>query len=110
MTKHLFFILSLGLVLLSCTDDKPYMTIENRDYTFEAMGGAQSVVFETNVDWKAVPSMGWCTVSPTSGSERAKGLIITVAANDTYSERVCKVAFTSCCYVEVVKVTQQGKK
>ncbi len=45
MTKHLFFILSLALVLLSCADDKPYMTIENHDYTFEAMGGAQSVVF-----------------------------------------------------------------
>ena len=110
MKSYLFLLLSFCMLLLSCADDDPYMTIENRDYTFEAAGGAQSVVFETNVDWKAVPSMGWCTVSPTRGNDRAKGLTITVAANDTHSQRVCKVTFTSCCYVEVIKVTQQGKK
>lgn len=110
MKKHLFLLLLFCVVLLSCSDSDPYMTIENRDYTFEAAGGAQSVVFETNVDWKAVSSLGWCTVSPANGSEGAKGLTITVAANDTYSQRVCKVTFTSCCYVEVVRVTQQGKQ
>ena len=50
MKSYLFLLLSFCMLLLSCADDDPYMTIENRDYTFEAAGGAQSVVFETNVD------------------------------------------------------------
>lgn len=35
MKKTLFLVLLLGMLLMSCSDDDPYMTIEKSDYTIE---------------------------------------------------------------------------
>lgn len=98
------------MVLLSCNDGEPYMTIENSDYTFEAIGGEQAVAFVTNVDWTAKASQDWCTVSPVSGGELAKEMSIAVAVNNTYDDRRCSVTITTCCFVKTVTITQMGKR
>ncbi len=109
MKKTLFLVLLLGMLLMSCSDDDPYMTIEKSDYTIEALGGVEAVSFETNVDWEAVSSVSWCRVSPNNGGKSAKGFSITIDANNTYEGRRCSVYITSCCFRKVVTIYQQGR-
>lgn len=107
MKKHIFFLLSLCIVMLSCKDDDPDMIIDNPNITFESVGGSQTVAFETNVDWSAKVPVNWCAVSPSSGDDSAKGITITVIANDTHSERRCSVTITTCCFTKLINVTQK---
>lgn len=79
MKKDLLLLLSLFFVILSCQkDEDPYVSINQTDVTINDIGGSQSISFESNVNWTAKSSAGWCSVSPSSGNAGPSSTTITV--------------------------------
>ena len=107
MKKHVLFFLSLCFVMLTCQkDEDPYIKIIQNDITINDGGGAQTISFETNVNWVAKTSANWCTVSPASGDASMKNTTVTLTANDTYDTRSCTVTIMAGSMSETITINQ----
>lgn len=73
-------------VMLS--QDKPYLEVatNNRQLSFIAKGGTQSIEVKSNVDWN-VDAPTWIVCSPQTGGMNDETLTITVDENPTNTQR-----------------------
>ena len=118
MKKYLLLILSLTLIVFSCSDgdddpvivvEEPMLTLKSSTVDFSNEGGTQSVSFETKLNWTAKSSETWCDVSPKSGGGGVKVVTITATANKEYDNRSCSITITSGNLSKTITV-KQGEK
>lgn len=114
MKKYLLLLLSLTLVIFSCSDsDDPISVVEDAKITLNDTklelpneGGVKSILFETKKNWTAKSDASWCTLSPTSGDASVKSINVTLSANDTYDDRDCMITISADGLSKSITVTQ----
>lgn len=114
MKKYLLLLLSLTLLIFSCSDsddpipvvEDPSITLKESKADFANEGGVQSISFETNKNWTAKADATWCTLSPTSGTASLKSITVTVAANDAYDDRSCTITISAGGLSKTITVAQ----
>jgi hypothetical protein len=91
-------------------DDPPVadvLTVSASALTFTASGSSQSIAVTANVNWTAVSSDAWATVSPASGSNN--GTVSVTAAANTGDTRTATITLTGSDITCTVTVTQVGQ-
>ncbi|MDR3269429.1 MAG: BACON domain-containing protein [Tannerella sp.] len=92
-------------------DDNPpvadELTVSESTLTFTASGGSQPIAVTANVNWTAVSSDAWATVSPASGSDN--GTVSITAAANTGDARTATITLTGSNITCTVTVTQAGR-
>ncbi len=94
MKYNILILLSLLLVNLSCDNEEdPYINLSQNQtsFTINNIGNSQTISFDTNVSWTTKTSQSWCTVSPASGEAGTNSITVTVAPNELYDSRSCKL-------------------
>ena len=95
MKKNILLLLSLCLLLFSCSEEVvPSITLNQIEFTVSDAAASKSISFESNMNWTAKSSESWCTVSPASGNPSTKSIIATLSANTTYDARSCIVTIS----------------
>lgn len=95
--KKLSYIIILISILFACTKNEPEPTASisvtnGTELSFAGNDTAgKEVVFETNYDWTATPSVSWCKLSRTSGSKGTGSFSVTVDKNETDEQRSASI-------------------
>lgn len=108
MKKDFLFLLSLCLVIFSCSNEEtvPSITLNQLEIIISSEGGSQTVSFDSNVSWTVISSANWCVVSPSSGDATTKSTTVTLANNDTYDDRSCTVTIRAGSLYKAITITQ----
>ena len=111
MKKYLLIIAAAVFALAAC-DKKPEvapeMSLDKTEASFEAAGGAVSVVVTSNTNWTVKGATDWLSVSPDSGNGNGN-VMLNATANESKSARNATVTFVCSAKNINVKVTQAGK-
>lgn len=89
-------------------DEQPYLNISNTTISFGYEGGAQSISFETNMEWTVMSSEIWCTLSPSSGNASTKSTTINVLPNNSRNDRICRITFVVGNVATPITIHQEG--
>ncbi len=87
------------------------MTVSPTSLHFSSSGGSQTVKIQSNTSWSLIPSVGWITVSPMTGTGNST-VVISLSEQSSMDERSCEIIVQSDDdrKREIVYVTQQGAK
>lgn len=95
MKKNILLLLSICLLLLSCSKEiVPSITLNQTELTVSDEFAIINIPFESNVNWSAKSSERWCTVSPAFGNPSTKSIAVTIYANQTYDARSCNITIS----------------
>lgn len=67
MKQNILILLSLCLVMLSCSKDEPYLSINQTEVTISETGHSKLFFLEADRNWIATSSETWCSVYPSAG-------------------------------------------
>lgn len=111
MKKNILIYLSLLLVMSSCEEvNTPSLSISQSDISVSFDGGSHTIKFNTNMNWTASSSEGWCSVSPANGNASTENTItITVSSNQALDNRNCIVTITAGTLSETITIIQSEK-
>ncbi len=120
MKRSALFILSLCMLLITCSDsDDPIKEIENKDpfitlkktnINFSNEGGSEAILIESNVTWTAKSYASWCTVSPSSGNKSTGSITLSAPANEEYKDRICAVMIEGGGVTKTITVNQRSNE
>ncbi len=87
----------------------PELSVSQASFSFNSNGGNSSFNITSNTGWTVQSSAGWCTVSPTSGSQSST-INVEAAANKDTNERKCIITIKSTKgnLTKEISVTQEG--
>lgn len=97
ITRLIVLFVGISLLSLSC-QKVPSLTLTSANsIDFSADGGKETISFTTNSNWRVSSSDSWVTVSPSSGSESADIVTVTISCsvNTTYDERKSTVSIAT---------------
>lgn len=109
MIKQLTTILLATLLLAGCQEELPHSAqIETgmESLSFTQVGSTRMVRIKTNLDWTAVSSESWLTVSPDKGRAGSYELTLTAAANTKTTVRTARVAIQVGHKISTIEVSQ----
>jgi len=116
MKRNILFLLSLCMLLLTCSDGNdpikeienkdPFITLKKSNIDFTNDGGSEAILIESNVTWTAKSSASWCTVSPSSGNKSTASITLSAPANEDYDNRSCTVTIESGGISKTITVNQ----
>lgn len=116
MKRNILFLLSLCMLLLTCSDGNdpikeietkdPFITLKKTNIDFTNEGGSEAISIESNVSWTAKSSASWCTISPTSGNKSTASIKIAADENETYDDRDCTVTIEGEGITKTITVNQ----
>ena len=121
MKRNILFLLSLCMLLLTCSDGNdpikeiekpnvetkdPFITLKKTNIDFINEGGSEAISIESNVSWTAKSSASWCTVSPSSGNKSTASITLSAPANEDYDNRSCTVTITGGSLSKTITVNQ----
>ena len=105
MKRCLSLIIRFVLVLSSCQQEDPELSLSTGQASLKAEGGSVSVTVSSNMNWTAAGDP-WITVNPTSGNKGTSTVNLTVGANTGSSIRKGGVTFTCSGLTRTVTITQ----
>jgi PKD repeat protein len=73
--------------------DKPVLTVTPTSQSAPKDAGSFTIAVTSNVDWTASCSVGWCTISPASGSENGS-ITVTYTENTETSSRQATITLS----------------
>lgn len=114
--KHLILFSILALLsFISCQEVTPipedHFSIDLTDVTFDVGGGMEEIMLTSSMNWAAVSTEEWVSITPTFGVRSSTSIKITAVENDESKNRTAKVIVTSQDGQKIeVKITQNGKE
>ncbi len=87
--KKILFLLSVGLLLLSCIKDHPspqVLKTSEKKLHFSGNGGVWQLTVNSNAGWQVSGTTDWCQTSKTDGYN-TDYIAVTVTPNDTQEKR-----------------------
>ena len=110
---------SVGYIVFYSSDNKvlaivecysPYveevLAVNETSFALLPSAETKTINVTSNVEWTAISSADWCTVTPASGKKDGQ-ITITVSENDTNMERVAEITVRSENITHVVTVRQE---
>ncbi|HZK23640.1 MAG TPA: leucine-rich repeat protein [Atopostipes sp.] len=118
MKRNILFLLSLCMLLLTCSDSNdpikevekkdPFISLKKSNIDFTNEGGSEAILIESNVTWTAKSSASWCTVTPSSGNKSTESITLSASANKDYDNRSCSITIESGGITKTITVNQRG--
>lgn len=96
------------LAIVECVSPyvAPVLEVDKEEFVFASDASTHSLAVTSNMDWTAVSSEMWCTVSPASGYGDAT-VVISVSENATSEVRTAVVTIRSSAFTRTVSVEQK---
>ena len=114
LNKYFSFFLIILMVILpsSCKSDPvilPELVVSKEEVAFSKENGTIILSITSNMQWKAISSESWCTLSPASGVAGTRQVDISVTENTLSMSREAVITITSGSVSKTVKVLQTGR-
>jgi endoglucanase len=111
LNKYFSFFLIIFIVILpsSCKSESvvlPELVVSKEEVAFSKENGTIILSITSNMQWKAISSESWCTLSPASGVAGSRQVDISVTENTLSMSREAVITITSGSVSKTVKVLQ----
>lgn len=116
--KNLYKCFSLVLIIFivilptSCKSESvvlPELVVAKEEIVCSKESSTTILSITSNMQWKAVSSESWCTLSPVSGVAGTRQLDVSVTENTLSMSREAVITITSGSVSKTVKVLQTGR-
>ncbi|GEM_PF-7042884 len=106
LKNFIFSAVAVLIAFTACQPDPDSLSLTDDGISAPVAGVEKTFSFTTNVDWSAVSSDPWVSVSPASGTAGEAKITVKVAANDTYEDRSASVVVTAASLSATITVNQ----
>ena len=95
-------------MMLSCSKDEPYLSINQTEVTISETGDSKLFFLEADRSWIATSSETWCSVYPSAGDINNTHTIATIEYNNTFEDRSCTITVTAGGLSKDITINQKG--